>query len=117
MIYGKRVGTVTGSHKGAGLVVDFGAGDEKTVAPGSLQMVPRACRAGTRVRHLKYGDGTCTALGVNRVTVLFDKHGEQKILLPFLQILNNEANLGFPTQEHDANAGSFPYDASQGLVG
>ena len=116
MIYGKRVGTVTGSHKGAGLVVDFGAGDEKTVAPGNLQMAPRACRAGTRVRHLKYGDGTCTALDVNRVTVLFDKHGEQKILLPFLQIVDKETKLGFPTQEHDAHvSGSVP-DA-QGLVG
>jgi len=37
-------------------------------------------------------------------------------LLPFLQIINNEADLGFPTEEHDAT-GSVPGDTSQGLVG
>ena len=94
--YGTRVGTVTGSYKGAGVVVDFGNGDE-TVAPGSLELVPRAevdtgiFRVGTRVRHLKFEDGTCTAIDGNNVTVFFDKYDERKILLAFLQIVDNEA--------------------------
>ena len=46
--------------------------------------------AGTRVRHLKYGDGTCTAIDGTKVTVFFDKYDERKILLAFLQIVDNE---------------------------
>ena len=94
--YGNRpIGTVTGFYACVGAVVDFGNGHE-TVAPGSLELVPRAevdtgtCRAGTRVRHLKYGDGTCTAIDGTKVTVLFDRYDERKILLAFLQIVDNE---------------------------
>ena len=94
--FGNRpIGTVTGFYEGVGAVVDFGNGHE-TVAPGSLELVPRAevdstCRAGTRVRHLKYGDGTCTAIDGTKVTVFFDRYGERKILLAFLQIVDSEA--------------------------
>ena len=82
---GRRGGAASFSGQAGGFMLKTGK-DFTRQDPGKLDY-----RAGDRVRHVKFGDGTVVKLEEGKsdteVTVLFDKAGEKKLLAGFAKLV------------------------------